>query len=298
MKYSAYHPFKSQKAKERYLKHYEMRGRAWPVASESIMADTSYGPTFVRISGPINAKPLILLPSAAATSLFWIPNIETLSRHFRVYAIDNIYDFGKSVYTRKISIIADMMDWLDGLFDALQIKNNINLMGLSYGAWLIIKYALHSPNRIGKIVLCAPPATLLPLPGKWAWYGLTALIPHRYFMKNMTRWMFKDLMQKKDTASIKLANDMIEDAFIGLRCFKFKMPIAPTVLSDEELCRIKVATLFMVGENEVIYPAQKAIQRLKAIAPDIKTEIIPNAGHDLTIVQADLVNKMAVEFMQ
>jgi pimeloyl-ACP methyl ester carboxylesterase len=117
-------------------------------------------------------------------------------------------------------------------------------------------------------------------------------------MKNMTRWMFKDLMQKKDTASIKLANDMIEDAFIGLRCFKFKMPIAPTVLSDEELCRIKVATLFMVGENEVIYPAQKAIQRLKAIAPDIKTEIIPNAGHDLTIVQADLVNKMAVEFMQ
>jgi pimeloyl-ACP methyl ester carboxylesterase len=298
MKYSSYHPFRSQKAKERYLKHYDMRAQAWPVASESIIADTSYGPTFVRISGPANAKPLVLLPSAAATSLFWKPNIEALSQHFRVYAIDNIYDFGRSVYTRKISRIDDMMNWLDGLFDALGLENNINLMGLSYGAWLISQYALHSPKRLGKIVLCAPPATILPLPGAWIWYGLTSLIPHRYFMGNMTRWMLKDLMQKEDEVSKKLVSDLIDDAFIGLRCFKLKMPVAPTVLSDEELQRIKTPTLFLVGENEVIYSAQKAIQRLNAVAPDIKTEIIPNAGHDLTIVQAELVNKLIIDFIK
>jgi pimeloyl-ACP methyl ester carboxylesterase len=298
MKHSSYHPFKSQKKKERYLKHYKMRELAWPVASESITVDTSFGQTFVRVSGSVNTKPLVLLPSAAATSLFWKPNIEALSKSFRVYAVDNIYDFGRSVYTRAITSAGDMMNWLDGLFDALGLENNINLMGLSHGAWLTSQYALHSPNRLNKIVLCAPPATIYPLPGAWAWYGITALIPHRYFLMNMTRWMFKDLMQKKDEASKKLINDLVEDAFIGLRCYKLKMPVAPTVLSDEELRSIKAPALFLVGENEVIYPAHKAIQRLNTVAPNIKTKLIQNAGHDLTIVQAEIVNRIVIEFLE
>jgi len=184
------------------------------------------------------------------------------------------------------------------LFDALGLENGINLMGLSYGAWLISQYALHSPNRLSKIVLCAPPATIYPLPGAWAWYGITALIPHRYFLANMTRWMFKDLTQKEDDVSKKLVRDLIDDAFVGLRCFKLKMPVTPTVLSDEELRSIKMPTLFLVGENEVVYSAQEAIQRLKNVAPNIESEIIPNAGHDLTIVQAEMVNGIVLRFLK
>jgi len=298
MKYKPYHPFRSQKAKERYLKHYDLRAQTWPVASESLSVDTSYGQTFIRVSGPSNAKPLVLLPSSAATSLFWKPNIKALSKNFRVYAIDNIYDFGRSVYKRAINSVDDMMNWLDGMFDALGLENDINIMGLSHGAWLTSQYALHSPNRLNKIVLCAPPATIYPLPGMWAWYGITALIPHRYFLTNMTRWMFKDLTQKEDDVSKRMVNDLIDDAFIGLRSYKLKMPITPTVLNDEELRNIKMPTLFLVGENEVVYSAQKAIQRLNTVAPNIKTEIIPNAGHDLTIVQAEIVNKIVLDFLE
>jgi pimeloyl-ACP methyl ester carboxylesterase len=297
MKYPPYHPFRSQKAKERYLQHYEMRARSWPIASESLTIDTSFGRTFVRVSGPVNAKPLVLLPSASATSLLWRPNIEGLSKNFRVYAADNIYDFGRSVYMRPIRGVADMMGWLDGLFDGLGLGNNINLMGLSHGAWLTVQYALHAQDRLAAIVLCAPPATICQLPGKWAWYAITSLIPHRYFLMNMTRWMFPDLTQKKDAASKKIVRDLTEDAFMGLRCFKLKMPVAPTVLSDEELRSIKLPTLFLVGENEVIYPAQKAIQRLNTVVPAIKTKIIPHAGHDLTIVQAEMVNAIVLEFL-
>jgi hypothetical protein len=39
-----------------------------------------------------------------------------------------------------------------------------------------------------------------------------------------------------------------------------------------------------------IYSAHSAVKRLKTVAPQIKTEIIPNAGHDLLWVQTDLVN--------
>jgi len=297
MEMSSYHPFRSAEAKERYLKHYDMRAQKWPVISETLTVHTSYGRTFVRISGPVDAPPLVLLPSAAGTSLLWIPNIRTLSESYRVYAVDNIYDFGRSVYTRAFKSPDDLVSWLDELFTALEFGDNINLMGLSYGGWLTSQYALHFPERLDKIVLLAPAATILPLPGEWAWRGILAIIPHRYFLKSMTYWLFEDLVQK-DEASRTLVEDMLDDVFIALRCFKFKMPVHPTVLEDEELQSIKVPALFLVGENEKIYPAQKAVQRLDNVAPQIKLEVIPNAGHDLTIVQAEIVNKKILEFLK
>lgn len=69
MEMSSYHPFRSAEAKERYLKHYDMRAQKWPVVSETLTEHTSYGRTFLRISGPVDAPPLVLLPSAAGTSL-------------------------------------------------------------------------------------------------------------------------------------------------------------------------------------------------------------------------------------
>ncbi len=56
--------------------------------------------------------------------------------------------------------------------------------------------------------------------------------------------------------------------------------------------------LYLVGENEKIYSAQEAVQRLNKVAPHIKTEVIPNAGHDLTIVQAEMVNRKVLEFLK
>ncbi len=61
---------------------------------------------------------------------------------------------------------------------------------------------------------------------------------------------------------------------------------------------MKVPALFLVGENEKIYSAQKAIQRLNKVAPHIETDIIPEAGHDLTIVQAEEVNRKVLEFLR
>jgi len=298
MEMTSYHPFRSAKAKEQYLKHYDMRAKKWPVVSETRMVETSFGQTFVRISGPVDAPPLVLLPSAGGTSLLWIPNIQAFSKSYRVYAMDNIYDFGRSVYTQAFKNPDDLVNWLDELFSALEFGDNINLMGLSYGGWLTSQYALRFPNRLDKIVLLAPAATILPLPGEWAWRAILTIIPHRYFLRSITYWMFDDLAQKKDEASRILVDDMIDDAFMGLRCFKFKMPVHPTVLEDKELESIKVPTLFLVGENEKLYPAQKAIQRLNKVAPHIKAEVIPNAGHDLTIVQAEMVNRKVLEFLK
>jgi pimeloyl-ACP methyl ester carboxylesterase len=61
---------------------------------------------------------------------------------------------------------------------------------------------------------------------------------------------------------------------------------------------MKVPTLFLTGENEVIYSAKKAIKKLNTIGPKIKTAIISDAGHDLAIVKPEWVSKEVLEFLK
>ena len=294
---SAYHPFRSAKAKEEYLKLYDMRAKKWPVVSESRTVDTSYGQTFVRISGPVGAPPLVLLHGIGGNSLQWLPNIEALSECHRTYAVDNIYDYGRSVYTRTIKGADDFVNWLDELFSILELGDNINLMGLSYGGWLTSQYALRFPDRLNKIVLLAPAGTVLPLRLEWMMRAILCAVPHRYFTKSFMYWLLEDLVQK-DEASRVMVEEWVDDSFMAIKCFKRKSMVNPTVLEDRELQSIKVPALYLVGENEKIYSAQEAVQRLNKVAPHIKTEVIPDAGHDLTIVQAEMVNRKVLEFLK
>ena len=68
---------------------------------------------------PGDAPPLVLLPGVNASSLMWLPNIAELSQNHRVYAVDNIYDFGRSVWKRPMRTAEDLVNWLDELFTQL-----------------------------------------------------------------------------------------------------------------------------------------------------------------------------------
>ncbi len=177
MEMSAYHPFESAEAKVEYLAYCDEEDKKWPVVSESRMVDTSYGQTFVKISGPAGAPPLVLLPGMWTSSVTWgwVPIMVDLSECYRTYAVDNIYDYGRSVYTRTYESPDDFVNWLDELFSALELGNNINLMGLSLGGWLTSLYALRFPNRLDKVLALAPAGTVVPCAGylthPWAFVG-------------------------------------------------------------------------------------------------------------------------------
>lgn len=289
-----YHPFKSQDAKEAYLKLYDENAKLWPVHSEVKMMDTSYGKTFVRISGPVDAPPLVLLHGMGSNSLMWLQNIETLSKEYRTYAVDDIYGNGKSIYTKPIKDSNDFVNWLDDLFNVLELDNNINLMGMSYGGWQAGLYALKFPDKLSKVILLAPAATVLPVSSAFGRKAILSMLPFRYFTKNLIYWVMEDMV-KKDEKTMK---GVVDAMFLASRCFKTRRPPEPTVFDDNEWKSMEVPVLYVIGENEKIYSAQKAVQHLNTVAPQIKTEIIPGAGHDLVSVQAKIVDEKVLEFLK
>ena len=290
------HPFRSEDARDRYLKVYDLRSRDWPVPQTTVMAETSYGPTFVRISGPEDAPPLVLLHGAGGNSLQWIPNVAALSKHFRIYAVDNIYDFGRSVYLRDMTSPQDFTTWLDELFTALNLKDNINLVGLSYGGWLAAEYGLRFPERLHKIVLLAPAGTILPLSLAWIRRAVLCALPISFFTRSFMFWLLDDLAQK-DQAGRHLVEQWSEDQFLAIQSYKPKRLVNPRVLEDSELAAFKVPVLVMLGEHEKIYDPEKALDRVHGVAPGIETCLVPGAGHDLTAVQSELVDCRIIEFL-
>jgi len=293
---SYHHPFRSQAKKERYLAHYDARAEGWPVASETMTVDTSWGATFVRISGPADGPPMVLLPGANATSLMWETNIEAFSRDHRVFAVDNVFDFGRSIYVRNFTTGDDFVSWFDELLDALGL-DSIRLVGLSYGGWIASEYSLAHPDRVEKLVLLAPAATVLQFSTDFIKKGILCMIPHKHFIKSMMYWALADAAAGTEEHR-RLAEEAADNAWLGIRCFKPKQMVAPRILTDEELHGLAPPTLFLVGENEVIYSGTgaDAVQRLNSVAPQITAEVVPGCGHDLTLVQPEIVNRRILEF--
>jgi pimeloyl-ACP methyl ester carboxylesterase len=291
-----FHPFKSPKAKKEYLAFEKKMARKWPVTSEEITVSTSFGKTFMRISGPVDAPPLVLLPGGESNSLIWDANIAAFSEKYRTYALDNIYDYGRSVYTRKIENGKDYSNWLNELFDTLHLGNNIRIIGYSWGGWVTSQYALYHSEKLNSVVLIAPVFTVLPISGKCLFKMIKTLIPIRYFKANLMYWVWKDLALKGDVGK-QLVEDRINYYQIALKCFKFKQPVNPTVLTNSEIQQLKIPVLYLVGVNETMFDVKNAINRLNKVSPKIETELICGTGHDLMFTHTDFVNKRILDFL-
>jgi len=272
------------------------RSKKWPVASETRLVETPSGQTFVRISGRMTQPPLVLVPGALATSLTWIPNIAALSAHYRMYALDSIYDFGLSVRQQNIKKPEDIVIWLHEVLAKLVPDNPVNLIGLSYGGWVASQYALHFPERIRKAVLLAPALTVMPPSFGLLFRVLLTRLPIPRFRQQFYYWLLQDTVQSGESGRASV-DEAVADWIVAEHCFGPFPMIPATILDDRTLQSFHVPSLFLVGEHEKIYSAQKAVSRLNRVAPQIKTGIIPNAGHDLTIVQAEAVTKMILDFV-
>ncbi len=287
-----YYPFISADAKKQCLALFdEWEKSHWPVESESRYIDTSYGKTFVRITGPEDAPPLVLIHGMGSNSLIFYSKIKDLSENFRTYAVDTVGDKGLSICTTPIKKSDDYVQWFDELFNALDLDNNINLMGGSYGAWLISQYAIHKQNRLSKLVLIAPVGTIVPINPQFMRRLLLSTLPFDYFQKSFNLWFDPTINNK--SASLQ---------FLGFsnacnKFYKANFILNPNVLNDEELKSIKCPVLFLAGDHERVFSPYEAMDRLERVVPQFKKKIIPGVGH-ATISDSNLTTETILTFLR
>src|SRR5580698_6776206 len=147
--------YKSSEGERLIRERYQAFLKYWPVPNEQIYVPTQQGPTFVVISGPRDAPPLVLLHGAVANSAMWMGEVAAFARSFRVYCIDMIGEPGLSVPARP-SLASDAYAiWLDDVVDHLCI-DRASIVGVSLGGWLALDYAVRRSERVERVAVLCP----------------------------------------------------------------------------------------------------------------------------------------------
>jgi pimeloyl-ACP methyl ester carboxylesterase len=278
--------FTTSEGRAKYMAAYEAMFSLWTVPYDAIDVKTRYGSTHINVSGPGDGHPLVLLHAVSLSSTAWFANIAELSTNHRVYAVDGIGDAGKSIAECLIEKRLDYAEWLREVFDGLNIEKGY-LLGHSYGGWLALNMTLAYPERLKKIVLLAPAASIYPM-GLLTKLGLR--LPFK--IRPPARFVFKMIASKGTVFEEKFIHLM---EMVTRHCLPATM--FPTVYSDEELKQIELPALLLIGAGEKMYNPKKAIDRAQRLMPDLTAEIIPNVCHTLNMEQPETINTRILEFL-
>lgn len=277
--------YKSDKAREKALASYEETLTQWHVPYENRVVETTFGETYMIVSGAQEAKPLVLLHGGGGNSTMFIDNVATLSKHFQIYAIDIIGEAGKSAGTRPTKI-TEYSIWLKEVFDALGISKAA-LCGASLGGTFAHQFALTFPQYIDSLILLAPPSLLKMRISFILRFLLANMLPTTFFAREFLKYM--------SSRGSEFPEQSVQAFVIQVQAYKLNTTKIP-IISDYDLAHLPSRTLLLLGEDEVLYDAEKVASRVRSIAPFVTIAIIAEAKHMVSVDQPDLVNEKIIQF--
>lgn len=286
--------YKTPQGQSQYMHAYDAALRLWPVPFESRYVNTHYGLTHILSCGPEDGFPVVLLHGGYASSTMWFPNVASLSQKYHVLALDTIGEPGKSVPTVTNATQSDCASWLVTVFDELGISS-AHVIGLSRGGWLALNLALHALHRLERIVLLSPAASFISLNSFFrAVAGAAMRLPARIVLKAaLYSWVAPGFV----------INEVFAEQFIlGLRNWNWAMGtsgysgVMPSAFRDEDLRQIQNPVLMLIGDHDRLNPPE-VILRARHVIPHIEAEIIPKAGHLLSMEQPERVDELVIKFL-
>jgi pimeloyl-ACP methyl ester carboxylesterase len=286
--------FKTSKGQAQYFAAYDAALQQWPVPHTSRFVTTPYGRTHVISCGPEDAFPLVLLHAGQASSTMWFPNIAPLSEKFHVLALDTLGEPGKSVPARRNATKHDCAAWLEGVLDALDISR-AHVMGLSRGGWLALNLALQAPHRLERIVLLSPAAVFTALNAFFS--AVTQAV-----IRVPTRLVSRAALYSWVTRGFVVNTVFAEQFMTGLQNWNWAVNtggysgVMPCTFSDEELGKIRQNVLLLIGDQDRLNPPA-ALERARQSIPHLEAEIVPQAGHFLSMEQPEAVNTRVLKFL-
>ena len=241
----------------------------WPVAYTGITLPTRHGDTFIITSGDETAPPIFLLHGSASNATAWIGDVEALSQHFRVYAIDTIGEPGRSAHNRPAWDGSAYADWLKDVLDGLQLEQTA-VMGISQGGWTALKFATSYPQCISKLVLLAPGGVMQP---KASFYlrAIPLSLFGRWGAEHTNRIVFGKEPISEEANEIM---NTIMTHFIARKDFQ-------PLFSDEQLSCLTMPVLMIGGAEDALFPTHKMAERLDALLPQLTSLMLPGIGHVL-----------------
>jgi len=285
--------YRNEQGRDRFLAAYDQALSEWPVPYEISYVSTEFGDTHIIRCGNPDNPPLLLIHGMTATSLMWSANIAEWSKDYNVYCADVPGDYGKSTLLRPLSNREAAAQWLLELTRELRLES-FHLLGHSMGGFLSLNFAMIHPQLVRSLSLLAPAGSFAPLSRM---FYLKVFPPVMFKSQWLIDRAFRWFMSKHNSLELLPNSYRTLLAASYKNCFP-RLGLFPVVFNEDELSRLPVPTLFIAGEDEVIYRHSMQVVQAKAgIIPDVTIATVPKAGHLLSVEQKKQINELVSDFL-
>jgi pimeloyl-ACP methyl ester carboxylesterase len=283
--------FRTQAGEADYRSAYERTLALWPAERETLEVKTSFGTTRVNATGPRDAPPAVLLHGFGFSSTQWYPNVTALTPALRVYAPDVPDQMGLSTLEQPLQTPDNYACWVGELLDGLQL-DRVSLAGHSYGGWISANFAARQPQRVTRLSLISPAATIVPLTIEFYIRGiLGGMLARDWMIYGMVKWM--------TTLREVRGLEIVEQFKTGMQNMAQIPAGFPKVLDAAAFSQLSMPVQFIIGDHEVIYTKRPAavVERARQLIPHLQAVLIPNGGHAVTLDQTAETNRHLAAFL-
>ena len=247
---------------------------------------------------------LILLHGGLFDYRSWSLQMDDFAKKYRVISYSRRYSYPNknSVDVRYRPAVSDAAD-LKGLIKALGLKK-VHLVGLSYGAFTGLIFAVDNPNMVASMTLAEPPSHQLirDLHGGEQMYqdfmlGLKPMVEafkrddDRDALVIFNRKMGRDFDKLPQAA----AASMLQNA-PALKAINLSSEPFPAI-SKESLRKLKIPTLMIKSERaDRLHSA--VTDELARLIPMAKSVVVPNSGHNAPRDNPGFFNSSVLKFLE
>lgn len=243
------------------------------------------------------ALPIVLVHGMMFNHHMWDPQIEALSKDYRVIAYD-IRGHGKSgvgdgQYTYRIFV-----EDLRSLLDHLQIDQAV-ICGLSMGGAVSLRFVELYPHRVRGLVVCDTTSKADTNDAKYRrenaihvikLHGMQAFVDG--FVESI---LDTDTLIRRSDLVALVRNMILTTSPVGA-CGAMLAQAARTDTS-ETLERINMPAMVIVGERDSITPPEVA-QSMHLKIHNSKFHVIANAAHITNLENPDVFNEHLTTFLE
>lgn len=242
-------------------------------------------------TGPGAAGTVMLGHSHFSDHRMWQPQIEALSRHYRVVAYD-LRGHGATDAPEGACGLSDLAGDARALMDGLGIER-AHFAGLSLGGMIAMAFALDAPERLCSLLLCDTAAEM----PRSVWderietarrEGLGPLVE-----PTMTRWFTSGFRERSPEAVAQMRDIAANTSLAGyVGCAE----AIRTMRLADRLREIRLPTRVIVGADDPATPVSSAKLIAERIA-GADLVVIDDAAHLANLEQPEAFSRAMVEFL-